>query len=143
MAFTTEDLQRLDGIRKQIHKQFRYVEDHKLWKKSEHWEDDETLIKKIHEVATIKGDCEEFARCCLYLANKNNYHARLIVGYLQGVGHCWTEVTDIAYEEAVYMDNNYHKLLARKEMRQHQPIMASPWNPYPGDPRNWVVLKTK
>jgi len=141
VAFTKEDIKSLEEIRKRMHKQFQYTSDEKRWRKSEHWESDDSLHATIEQYATVKGDCEEFARGCMYLANKESFMARLVVGHLQGVGHCWVEIMDREYKDAIYMDNNYRKLLVKKELIQHDPIAASPWNPYPGDKRNWVEVK--
>lgn len=142
MAFSPDQVQALRNIHRRVMARFIYKTDLEQFGIPEHWEGDDTLFAKVRDKVTIKGDCEEASRAFMILAIEAGLQARLVVGWDEdGAGHCWCEVTDPMREQAVYLDNRREKLVGFDSIVTYIPHSASPWNPIPGETRDWVELK--
>lgn len=141
MAFKETDYPILRDIHKRNMARFIYKTDAEQYQKHEYWIDERVLQAYVGTKLVFTGDCEEFARVCMFEAMAAGYRARLVICKLEnGEGHCLCEVADPLREQAWYMDNRRTKLVDVKGLAGYQFYAASPWNPMASDARPWVEL---
>ncbi len=142
MAFKDTDYVQLRAIHKRNMARFVYKTDLEQFKKHEYWIDEKVLQAYVGTKLQFVGDCEEFARVCMFEAIAAGFDARLVICKIEnGEGHCVCEVADPKRQQAWYMDNRRTKLVDVKGLAGYVFYAASPWNPMAHDARPWIELK--
>lgn len=141
MGFHKDEVKKLREIHKAVMTGFIYTTDQEKHKLAEYWEDTTQLAPMIDGSREFRGDCEEFAMVALQKARAKGFDARLVTCWDEtGEGHCLTEITTHDGEEAYYIDNRKDHLATLDDLAGYRFYAVSPWNPMPGDQRQWYLV---
>lgn len=141
MGFPISHYDYIKHWHKQLLSRFNYVSDQSQFQVPEYWINDADL-KAMVDGKRFKGDCEEFARACMLKYREIGLKARLVVCTVEtGEGHCVCEVVSADGKEAYIADNRFTSIMTSDRMKGYTFLGASPWNPEPGDKRNWTAIK--
>lgn len=141
MGFTNEDYNNLVKIQRTLFDRFEYRTDEEKWKRTEYWEDEQSIQDQFPGIRRFTGDCEEYARTAMRAAQSAGLTARLVVCWTEeGEGHCICEVTDPRRRASYFLDNRQRQVARLQDLKGYRFHSAGPWNPEPGDVRPWVRL---
>jgi hypothetical protein len=143
--FTQVQLDQLEKLFHDTLHQFVYQPDPSAVSQlTSQWEEDKVLVPAALTNVKFTGICESFARVCMLKVEKlNAYQARLVVCYDErGEGHCVCEVAVADLDESVIMDNRSADLVNHSQLTRigYKFLGCSPWNPVPGDTRDWEII---
>lgn len=142
MAFTNKEFRVLAQLHRDILQNFRYQTDKDKYGQVEYWES-EALIEQMatKRIPSFTGDCEDVARIFMHRARLLGFPARLVIGWDEtNAGHCWCEVANADFTDAVHLDNRQRTVVSTAGLKGYRPDSASPWDPVVGETRPWVDL---
>ena len=142
MSFRKDEVAKLREIQRAVFREFTYVTDAEKHKLREYWEGAAAVAPAINGTRAFTGDCEEFAMVALQKVRLKGFDARLVSCWDEtGAGHCLTEVTTDEGEETYYIDNRIDHLATLDDLDGYKFYAVSPWNPMPGDQRQWYLVQ--
>lgn len=141
MAFTYEDITKLNAIHHKVMRDFHYQLDKEKFRLEDFWEGDAATPG---QPKALRGhfDCEEAAIQFMLFAMKEGFDARLVqMVFQQRLGHLICEVATKERDDARFLDMNYRQVNRRGHYSSGWVFSrVSPWNPRPGNrlPWRWV-----
>lgn len=142
MTFQKTQVTQLRRLHEELMRQMTYVTDMEKHKVAEYWEGVKALRPSAEGKAPFQGDCEEFAMLAIDKARKLGFDGRLVTCQDEnGDGHCIAEISTADGDESYFFDNRQTHLATRHDLAHYRFYAVSPWNPMPGDQRQWYLVE--